>query len=322
MNDLISTDNKIAKSTLDLGNLSERWIRYLDVEPISVVAYNKAINQFVRFMAEAGVSKPTREDILIYKDYLVGSEHKPTTIQLYMQAVKLFFQWTELEGIYPNIAKHIKGAKLDHAHKKDDLSSSQANTLVSGIDTATLAGKRDYAIIALMLTSGLRTIEVQRANIEDLRLLGDFTALYIQGKGHVEKTDYVKVVKEVEQAIKSYLEARRKEEGALKASAPLFASVSNRNFGGRMTTKSISRLAKNHLIESGFDSPRLTAHSLRHTAATINLLSGASVEETQQLLRHTNINTTMIYSHALERAKNQSESRIASAIFKKDEEKQ
>ena len=82
-----------------------------------------------------------------------------------------------------------------------------------------------------------------------------------------------------------------------------------------MTTKSISRICKESLIAAGYDSDRLTAHSFRHTAATLNLMNGASVEETQQLLGHKNINTTLIYSHALERAKNNSEKRIAKAIF-------
>ena len=82
-----------------------------------------------------------------------------------------------------------------------------------------------------------------------------------------------------------------------------------------MTTRSISRVAKESLIDIGLDSDRLTAHSFRHTAATLNLLNGGTVEETQQLLGHKNINTTLIYSHALERAKNNSEKRIAKAIF-------
>lgn len=82
-----------------------------------------------------------------------------------------------------------------------------------------------------------------------------------------------------------------------------------------MTTRSISRIAKTRLVSAGLESSRLTGHSLRHTAATLNLLAGGTVEETQQLLGHANINTTLIYSHALERAKNNSEDRIAKAIF-------
>ena len=82
-----------------------------------------------------------------------------------------------------------------------------------------------------------------------------------------------------------------------------------------MTTRSISRVVKNNLRAVGLNSDRLTAHSLRHTAATLNLLHGGTVEETQRLLGHHNLNTTMIYVHALERQKNNSELRVADAIF-------
>jgi integrase/recombinase XerC len=82
-----------------------------------------------------------------------------------------------------------------------------------------------------------------------------------------------------------------------------------------MTTRSISRIAKDHMIESGIDDERHTAHSLRHTAATLNLLNGGSLEETKQLLNHKSVTTTMIYVQELERMKNQSENRIAAAVF-------
>ena len=82
-----------------------------------------------------------------------------------------------------------------------------------------------------------------------------------------------------------------------------------------MTTRSVSRVVKARLVSSGMDSDRLTAHSLRHTAATLMLVNGASITETQQILGHKNINTTMIYSHALDRAKNNGELRAAGAIF-------
>lgn len=291
-------------------DMMERWVGYVDANPKTVETYTRAIKQFVLYIQENGIVNPTRADIIAYRDGLKATK-KPTTVQAYMMAVKLFFQWTEQEGLYPNVAEHIKGAKLDTDHKKDYLTTKQVVKLLSGIDRSTLKGKRDYAILSLMVTAGLRTIEVARANIEDLRTVADFTALYIQGKGHEEKTDYIKVVEEVEDAIRDYLNAR----GEKDRKAPLFASIANRDAGERMTTRSVSRIAKERLIAVGLDSERLTAHSLRHTTATLNLLNGGTVEETQQLLRHTNINTTLIYSHALERAKNNSEARVAKAIF-------
>ena len=82
-----------------------------------------------------------------------------------------------------------------------------------------------------------------------------------------------------------------------------------------MTTRSISRIVKDRLVDAGLNSDRLTAHSLRHTAATLNMLHGGTLDETQQMLRHSKIDTTMIYTHHLERVKNRSEDRIAAAIW-------
>ena len=293
--------------TKELGN---QFINFIDATPQSIATYKASIRRMFNYMATVNITAPTRADILAYRDEL-KQHYKPATVSLHMTAARLFFRWTAQQGLYPNIADHIKGAKLDRGHKKDYLTSNQVKTVFNDIDRSTLQGKRDYAILAIMVTGGLRCIEVSRANIEDLRAAGDDAALYIQGKGKEEKTDYIKLPAQVENAIREYLTARGKTDDK----APLFASDSNNSKGGRLTTRSISRLAKKHMIEAGYNSPRLTAHSLRHTCATLNLLNGGTPQETQQLLRHSNINTTMIYSHALERANNNSENRIAGAVF-------
>lgn len=288
-----------------------KWVNFIDAKPKTLTTYRGALRQFFSYMAENGIQYPQRDDIISFRDNLL-QDHKPTTVQNYLTAVKLFFQWTAQEGIYPNVAERVKGVKIDKGHKKDYLTSRQAGKLLHSIDRSTMVGKRDYAIICLMVTTGLRTVSIVRANVEDLSTAGDSVVLFHQGKGKDERSDYVKIAEPVEEAIRDYLNSR----GEAAGSEPLFASSSNRNKGGRMTTRSVSRIAKGNLIEAGFKSDRLTAHSLRHTAATLNLLNGGTVEETQQLLGHSSINTTLIYSHALERAKNNSESRIANVIFK------
>lgn len=311
MAELIVVENtEIAeRETLNM-ELSRRWTSYLQASPKTKETYNKAIRQFLIYLSNNGISQPQREDVIAYKAYLLIG-HKPTTVQSYLAAVKLFFQWTAQEGFYPNIADHVKGAKIDSEHKKDYLTTKQVSKLLWAIDCSNLKGKRDYAMLSLMVTTGLRTISITRANIEDIRNAGDAIALFYQGKGHQEKAKYVKLAEPVEEAIRDYLKARGETDGK----APLFSSIANRNNGGRMTTRSVSRVAKEHFIDVGLVSDKITAHSLRHTAATLNLLNGGTVEETQQLLDHSNINTTLIYSHVLERARNNSEQRIAKAIF-------
>jgi len=287
-----------------------RFIGYLDASPKTIQTYTRALKQFFVYLNEHCIDEPTREDILAYRDYLKESK-KPNTVQGYIVAVRLFFQWTAQEGMYPNVADKVKGAKISKEHKKDYLTGAQMKRVLKNIDRSTLTGKRDYAILSLMVTGSLRDIEVNRANMEDIGTIGENTVLYIQGKGREEKTDYVKLSAAVENAVRDYLQACPDRE----TKGPLFTSTSNNSKGQRMTTRSISGIVKARLKAAGFNSDRLTAHSLRHTGATLNLLNGGSLEDTQQLLRHSNINTTMIYAHHIDRAKNQSEERISGALF-------
>ena len=305
MNELTVKKNEVLNY-----ELFNRFISFIDGSQRTIEAYKKNIKQFIKWLTNNNITEPTRADILAYRESL-KTNLKPATVQSYIIAVRQFFKWAEQEGIYKNIAENIKGAKIDREHKKDALTTAQIKDILKKIDKRTIQGKRDYAIISLTVTGGLRTIELQRANIEDIRTLANNTVLYIQGKGREEKTEYIKLTAPVEKAIRSYLNAR--EEADIKA--PLFTSESNRNTGGRLTTKSLSRIIKNTFIKAGYNSERLTAHSLRHTAGTLNLLNGGTLEETQQLLRHSNINTTMIYLHHIERANNKSEERITNAIF-------
>lgn len=288
-----------------------RFIAFVDATPRTTEAYARALRQLFRFFASNGIQQPKRDDILAYREKMRAGGKKPATIQSYMAAARLFFRWTAQEGLYPNIADNIKGAKVDREHKKDYLTARQVKEVLAGIDRTSFAGIRDYALLSLMVTCGLRDIEASRANIGDLRAAGENTVLFVQGKGRAEKAEYVKVSSPVEKAIRDYLKLR---EGAA-SDEPLFASMSNNSKGKRLTTRSISGIAKARLVEAGFNSERLTAHSLRHTAVTLSLLAGKNLAEVQQFARHANIATTMIYNHALDRARNGCAEAIAQAIF-------
>ena len=307
--ELILQDNRAVVAG-NLNNWLDRFFMFIDVKAKSADTYKKATKQFMKYLAENGITEPTRDTVISWREYL-RAEHKPTTIQLYLTAVKLFFTWLEQEGLYKNIANKVKGVKIQKGHKKDSLTSNQSKEVLSDIDTTTAKGKRDFAIVALLLTTGLRTIEIVRADVADLRTVGDSTVLFIQGKGRDEKSEYVKVAPQVEKALREYLKTR----DGLNDDEPLFTSTSNENKGERLTTRTISKIAKTSLVNAGLNSDRLTAHSFRHTAGTLALMNGAELTQVQQLLRHTNINTTMIYLHSIDRAKNNSEAIVADAIF-------
>jgi integrase/recombinase XerC/integrase/recombinase XerD len=158
----------------------------------------------------------------------------------------------------------------------------------------------------LLVRTGLRTIEAERANIEDVRQEGGEALLYIQGKGRDSKDAFVLLTEATLKPIREYVRAR----GKTAPTDPLFTSHSDRNNGERLTTRSISRIAKGALREAGIDSDRLTAHSLRHTAVTLSLLGGASIQEAQSMARHKNINTTLIYAHNIDRISKAPERKI------------
>lgn len=299
-----------AKMTIT-EELYKQFIEYLQVSQKTKDTYTRALRQLMRYFSFRGITQPTRADLIAFREDLKDTGHKPTTVQNYITAARVFFGWTEEAGLYPNIAQRVKGAKVSIMHKKDNLTARQALDILTSVKRDALRGLRDYALMTLMLTTGMRTIEISRANVEDLRPKGDLTVLYVQGKGRDDKAEYVKVSAMTEAAIREYLRAR----GDVGGSAPLFASTSNHSRGGRLSTRSISGIVKARFIEAGYNSDRLTAHSLRHTAVTLSLLAGKPITEVQEFARHANINTTMIYNHALTAEKNSCADAITRAIF-------
>lgn len=291
--------------------LLQRFAAYIDARPQSVATYTKGLKHFFGYLASEGIREPRREDVQRYRDRLIATT-APTTARLYLVAVRLFFRWTDAEKLYPDIADRIKGPKMDRGHRKGYLTASQMKDISGGIDQTTANGKRDYAILLLMATAGLRCIEVVRANFEDLATVGGNTVLYVQGKGHDERTEWVIVAPQTEKAIRAYLATRKGVQGK----QPLFASVSHHSAAdGRLTTRSVSRICKGRFCAAGYDDHRLTAHSLRHTAATLAILGGASLLEVQEHLRHARPETTMVYINETRRNANTAAQRIASAIF-------
>ena len=297
----------------NLEDLFQQFIIFIDATPNTIRTYHGSLKQWFLYLRQNQIGHPDSETVRQYRQELQNSGKKPTTVKNYVIAVKRFFAWTEEAGFYPNIAKYVKSGHLSKNFKKDYLTSSQAKKILDEIDRSTLKGKRDYAMLVTMLTMGLRTIEVTRANIEDIRTKGNTTVLYIQGKGHDEKDDLIRMPQHVESAIRDYLSVRQTKD----LSEPLFISTSNHNANGRMTTRSIRRIVKTAFIAAGFDSPRLTAHSTRHTAATLSLLNGATLQQTQELLRHRNIGTTEIYAHNIDAATNPAANDVEAAIFGK-----
>lgn len=277
----------------------------LDATPRTKETYIKGVKVFLEWCNKNNIDEVTHATLIQYKESLISDEKKASTISMYMTALKKLYKYLETKGI-KNIASDLKGAKQKRNYSKDPLTLEQAKDLLNSIDRTTKEGKRNFALIHLLLTTGLRTIEIERANVEDIRNVANNSVLYVMGKGRDTKDEYVKLTYETLKAINEYLATRDIKD----SKEPLFISYSDRTNGKRLKTRSIRDIIKKAYLKIGINSDKITSHSLRHTAITLSLIGGTPLQEVQQMARHSNINTTMIYAHNLKRIESHAESNI------------
>lgn len=293
----------------------ERFIEFCDVKEKTIENYKTFLKNFAKWLEENEIEEPTREDIKAYKKYLSEEPLSIGTKQQYFQAVKVFFKWLSCEGIYKNITEGIKSFKVRTTEtQKEAFTEEELQQILCSIDTTTQKGKRDKAMLLLSITGGLRIIELQRANIGDIKERNRQKVLFIQGKGRDSKDEYIKIIPEVDEALEEYLSTRTE----VKKNDPLFTGTSNRAKNERISETSLSRLFKTIFKKSGFNSSRLTAHSLRHSSNTLLFKSCSDIYKVQKHARHTQIQTTERYIHTFEREKDNSEQEIFNQLFKKN----
>lgn len=240
---------------------------------------------------------------------------KPYTVKQYLQSVKQFFSWAAAEGLYQNIGANIHAPKITDTHRKDSLTAQEVQTIEQSITStaearqaaaadakkdaagrmqrSTEQGKRLYAMYLLAVNAGLRTVEISRANIKDLEIKNGNATLFVWGKGHTEPDAKKPLAPAVYAAIREYLDSRSDKP---TSASPLFVSTGNRSHGKRIAPTTISTMLKQAMQGAGFDSERLTAHSLRHTAGqNVMQITGDNIYQTQMYMRHTSPKTTEIY---------------------------
>lgn len=294
-------------------DLFGRFIEYTDRKPTTVKGYITYIRQFAKWLSDNGIYQPQREDIRAYRDHLASSDLTTGTQAQYLRAIKHFFKWTAAEGVYPNIAENVHGAKVrQDIHKKDALERDAVKEIADTIDRSTEQGKRLYAMYLLCISGGLRTVELHRADVGDLKTVGKKVYLYVQGKGHDDKDSPILIIPEVHAAIKDYLDHRSTKP---TPKTPLFTATGNRNKDGRIAATTISQMLKAAMVNAGYDSDRLTAHSLRHTSGTAAYKATGNIFVAQKHQRHADVATTQIYVHAEERDERETEKQVYDYYF-------
>ncbi|MBR3689774.1 MAG: tyrosine-type recombinase/integrase, partial [Eggerthellaceae bacterium] len=265
----ITRDNE---TLLIPADVIAEWLDALDVAEVTKKSYRCGLRALEEYVLEndLDIDELDTADVVAFKKDLL-TRLSPGSVSTYLKGVKSFYRWAESDG-FPDVASKVKGAPLSRDFKKDTLTREQAKRLLESARGESEQEKRDYAMLSLMLRTGLRDIEVVRADVGDVKPHSGAMVLFVHGKGRSEKDDFVVLAETLQADINRYLAERKN----LSPTDPLFTSTSNRNEGGRLTTRSVSGIVKQALRNIGLDSERYTAHSLRHTSVTYALMAGAT----------------------------------------------
>lgn len=288
-----TTGSTITVATPAPDRLIAAFTSSQDIKQGSRELYGRTLQQYFSWIQANGhqLTDITREQVIRYKEQLLATGKSSLTVASYINSVKRFYEWAEAYKYYPNVAKGVKAPKRKQQFRKQPLRPEQATALLNHYP----AGSRDYAIVNLLLRTGLRTIEAIRANVEDITHLGGQRVLLVQGKGRDERDNFVVLTEKAYAPLQAYLATRPEATGK----EPLFTSTSNNSRGERLTTRTLRQIAKEGLRSIGLNEKAYTAHSLRHTTAVNILRAGGTLEAAQYTLRHSNPATTQIYTATL-----------------------
>lgn len=290
--------------------------------------YSNAITQLQKFFAQKGRVQPNEDSVNEFFADLAAKKKSPSTRRLYLTVTKNYFAFVAKRGIYPDVAAEVKEEfKKGTTHKKSALTVNQAQKLLRAVKGDDLLSLRDRAIIALALQTGVRTCEIERANIEDFNPNqdGEGYLLAVTGKGHSDADATVRVAPAVVELILAYLDLR----GEPDLKAPLFASTSRNikwkknKYGVRLSAQSVQKIIKRAMIEVGIRSKdaakdtnkKISPHSCRHFAATTAIKAGIDIREVAAMLRHTSVNITAIYLHDMQATTRRAEMAVADTLF-------
>lgn len=272
------------------------WLNYnADKSPATVKTYAAALKNFFGWLADNNVTVPRREHVIAYRDLLCTSK-KVSTARLYLSAVKVFSKWLASIGAYLDFAAGVTTPTLEEeaeTHVREALTLDEAKAVLKTFNGKTdVKSMRDALIMRIMLNCGMRSIEIVRLDATDIERRHGKIYLLVWGKGRKGKTARVEISRTIFNMIQDYLNLRGSKR---MKGEPMFVSTANRNFGQRLQTQSISRLAKRTLRVVGIDSSTVTCHSCRHFFATELLNQGVDLRTIQRLMRHRNSSTTEIY---------------------------
>lgn len=272
------------------------WFANIDNESTRR-AYQVDIKEFMAFVGiqeSAGFRLVVRAHILGWRKTLEARSLSGATIRRKLAALSSLYEYLcEKNAVTHNPVKGVKRPKVESQEGKTPaIADGQARKLLDEPDPDTLKGKRDLAILAVLLYHGVRRAELCKLNVGDLQERRGSKHLRIQGKGG--KIRYLPLHVTAAARIDDYLEhAGHRDDKA----GPLFRALRNPSRDGRLSTQGVYRdvVRRWGRLQGLTSIPLFGPHAMRATAATNALEHGADIAKVQEWLGHANIQTTRIY---------------------------
>ena len=269
--------------------------------------YASALENFSLWVYFQDVNEITFATIEDYSNNYLQTTKSNATARLYLTAVRRFLRFFAKVTGTQDIGLLVDGIKAQQreTHHHKPLTDDQERNLLTAVQrgiaknqspTQQERNSRNVAIIRLLTKLGLRTIEVARLNLEDIDTSSDVPALHILGKGNKIRT--LAIPANTFKALSEYVSTYRKDA---EPDEPVFVNISRDSnaTGERLTTRSISRIVREHLDAIGVESNnrQYTAHSLRTTCACRVYRTTSNIIDVQKVLGHSDPKTSEIYAH-------------------------
>ena len=220
-----------------------------------------------------------------YHGSLIAQKLAPATINQKLAAIKSLVNYASSAGKCHYTLVNIKAEKLTQYRDTSGIPKNQFKLIIDAVDTDTIKGLRDRAILLLLWGNALRRSEIANCDVKDYSQgMGE---LMITGKGKIGQPEVISLGKSAIAAIDKWLVARID----YTPTAPLFCAVHKGYWGNRLHTHSIYKLVQKYALLAGIDKV-MSPHRIRHSSITeaLNLTNG-DVRKVQKLSRHSNLNT-------------------------------
>lgn len=255
--------------------------------------YTRQLARFAAWCKAQDLGMGSAKTFVIQK-YINQLPGGPPSQAQALAAIRSFMSFCVRSGILEsNPAREVITPKIEISmHKrKEAFTKDQVLAMIEAADNI-----RDKALVSVMADCGLRTIEIERADCGDLRQRHGSLVLFVQGKGRIEKDDFVPIGSLAVKYLSKYLKERTSTSDSDEC--PLFASEGNRTKGQRLTSRSISRIIRILKESAGIDDPhgQLTAHSLRHFCGNETFARTGDLDRVARYLRHSSTKHTKRYA--------------------------